>query len=104
MSKRNYDEAKVVRILSKKKSIRINIVDKIIEVIKGSDEIGNGSWGKIDYLRKVHGYTQVFVAAIKGKPTITYDEDGMSVREYKKEKKLNMAAMVKANMRKVRVK
>ena len=46
-----YDETSVVRSLSKKSSIQINTTEKIIRIVDGNTEVGNGSWGKIDLLK-----------------------------------------------------
>ncbi|SBV91735.1 hypothetical protein [uncultured Dysgonomonas sp.] len=71
MSRKHYSEDEVIRVLSKKNDIRILKVNKEIRIL--SDKIvtsngistrnpnkrfdlGNGSWGKIDYLTKFHGY------------------------------------------------
>lgn len=94
MKKRNYDEASVVRSLKKKSSIRISN-NKVIEIAKDATDVGCGSWGKIDYLCKVHNYVYMFVRAIN-KPK---NEDNYSSKTTKREKKLNMAAMTKTAMR-----
>lgn len=107
MGKRHYDEASVVRSLDKKKDVRVDSVNKTVEVVKNSTEVGNGSWGKIDYLHKVHGYLYVFVKKIAGK--INYsatDNDSADVdtKTAKRERKLNMATMAKTAMRRAKSK
>ena len=57
MSKK-YDEASVIRALTAKKC-QINSVNKIVSVPRGV--LGNGSWGKVDYLCHYCGYTQTFI-------------------------------------------
>lgn len=108
MKKVNYDEASVVRSLSKKNSIYIDTVQKFIEVEKNNTEVGNGSWGKIDYLHKVHGYIVGFVTRTRKKPTlkknIEDDDFNINSKTAKREAKLNMANMAKAAMRKVKSK
>ena len=73
MSKRKHTVDEVLKSLSKKNDIRI--VGNTIQVIKSQIEkdgqlidnpkhkgdLGNGSWGKIDYLRS-QGYVQFYVA------------------------------------------
>ena len=58
-----YDEMSVVRALSKNPDVRItnrgNL--KVVEVVKGGQNCGNASWGKIDYLTKFCGYVQCFI-------------------------------------------
>ena len=57
--KHNLDE--VLRALAKKNDVRIDERLKVIYVLtpdakKAKNDLGNGSWGKIDYLIKVHSY------------------------------------------------
>lgn len=62
-----YDEASVVRSLSKNPNINItrNFVGKgVIEVKRGATTVGNGSWGKIDFLCNYCGYIYVFVKGV----------------------------------------
>lgn len=55
--KKNYNEKSVTDLLKKNPDIKVNIVNKSLEIVIDSDRIGNSTWGKIDYLAKVHGYT-----------------------------------------------
>ena len=61
--KRKYDEMSVVRALSKNPDVKINSYgkNKSVEVVRGSQYCGNGTWGKIDFLVKHCGYVQVFI-------------------------------------------
>lgn len=106
--KKSYDEASVIRSLSKKNSININRSNMTIEVVKGSTDVGNGSWGKIDYLHKVHGYICVFVTAIKRKNSVITNNTDLdnteNTKTAKRERKLNMATMTKNAMRKAKTK
>lgn len=105
--KRAYDETSVIRSLSKKNSIRVNTVEKVVEVMKGASDVGNGSWGKIDYLHKVHGYVYVFVASLGKKRVNNTDDDSVDVgnsKTAKREAKFNMATMSKNAMRKAKTK
>lgn len=107
MNKKCYDEASVIRSLSKKNSIRINKIDKVIEVLKDNTEVGIGSWGKIDYLHKVHGYIYVFVKSLSGNKSFNNNEDNIKVgsnKTAKREAKFNMATMSKNAMRKAKSK
>ena len=101
-----YDETSVVRSLSKKGSIQVNPVNMTIEVLKNSTDVGNGSWGKIDYLRKVHGYVVIFRAKLNKKSTpkkIADEEDGnINSKTAKREAKFNMATMAKNAMKRVK--
>ena len=106
--KKVYDEVSVVRALSKKASIYVNTVEKRIDIIKNNTDLGNSSWGKIDYLTHVHGYVPVFVSSISArkstKKVIETDTDNTRSKSSKREAKLNMAAMTKAAMKKVKTK
>ena len=106
--KKVYDEVSVVRALSKKASVYVNTVEKRIDIIKNNTELGNGSWGKIDYLTHVHGYVPVFVTSISARKSIKKfietDTDNTRSKSSKREAKLNMAAMTKAAMKKVKTK
>lgn len=106
--KKVYDEVSVVRALSKKASVYVNTVEKRIDIVKNNTELGNGSWGKIDYLTHVHGYVPVFVSNISArksiKKVIETDTDNTRSKSSKREAKLNMAAMTKAAMKKVKTK
>lgn len=108
MAKKIYDEASVVRSLSKKSSIKISTANKYIEIVDGNTEVGNGSWGKIDYLTKVHGYVVLFVKNISHKFTSNKSSDNedrkINSKTAKREAKLNMAAMAKSAMRKAKTK
>jgi hypothetical protein len=105
--KKSYDEVSVVRSLSKIGSIYINTVEKRIDVVRDNTDVGNGSWGKIDYLVKVHGYTYQFVKGVNKKRIAKRNEDikdEVNTKANKREAKLNMAAMSKAAMKKVKTK
>jgi len=59
--KRPYDEVNVLRVLSKKKGIQFS--GKSIQIDEAQSNLGNSSWGKIDYLVKVHGYNYAVLKA-----------------------------------------
>lgn len=102
----SYDEVSVVKSLRKKNSISIDANTKVITVRKKATDVGNGSWGKIDYLCKVHGYVYVFSCAVyKSTKNVQEDSDDGSVinkKAAKRQAKLNMAAATKAVMHKIR--
>ena len=50
MKRKNYDEVSVIRSITKKADISVDYVNKVVQVKKDSNEVGNGTWGKIDYL------------------------------------------------------
>lgn len=99
MKKQKYDEASVVRSLKKKSSITITH-NKVIEITKDATDVGCGSWGKIDYLCKVHDYFYRFVKrAIKVKSN---DNEYGSNKSNKREQKLNMANMARNAMKRAK--
>lgn len=106
-TKKVYDEASVVKSISKKKSILVSTVNKIISVDRNATDVGNGTWGKIDYLCKVHGYTYVFMSEVVSKARnkkVNNDEEvAVNSKAAKREAKLNMATMAKSAMRRVKV-
>lgn len=55
----NYDAFKAVKDISKKSGLLVN--GKTIQVLKSQSDVGNGTWGKIDYLTNHCGYKQIFV-------------------------------------------
>ena len=63
---KNYDEASCVKALDKKPDCEI--IGSTINVLIGATSLGNGSWGKIDFLKKHCGYRQIFVQEL---PKIT---------------------------------
>lgn len=61
---KKYDEASVVRALSKNPDVKITtgvINSKFVEVVKNSTYVGNGTWGKIDFLTRHCGYILHFI-------------------------------------------
>lgn len=63
--KRDYDEVSVVQYLSKKKGCDVS--EKSIKIDSNQSDIGNASWGRIDYLCKMHGYTYIVVDGLPKK-------------------------------------
>lgn len=101
MSKNRYDEASVVRRLSKKASININAREKTIEIVKDNTDVGIRSWGKIDYLCNYCGYIRFFTKSVKKVKVYTDDSQDTNIK-YSKRNKLNMASMIKSTMKQVR--
>lgn len=108
MARKHHDEASCVRSLSKKNSICIT--RKCIEVLRGATDIGNGSWGKIDFLIKCCGYICLSVDKLQSKASrmLNTKEDGdntsITSKAAKRERKLNMATMAKTAMKRVKTK
>lgn len=66
--KKNYTLDEVLRSLAKKRDVRVDSNVKVVQVLTGLDrkfpahnDLGNGSWGKIDFLCNYQGYRQIFV-------------------------------------------
>lgn len=102
----SYDEVSVAKSLSRKSSIKVYPNLKTVIIKKGATDVGNGSWGKIDYLCKVHGYVYIFSNLIgQFAKDVQEDSDDSSVinkKAAKRQAKLNMAAATKAVMHKIR--
>lgn len=101
----SYDEVSVAKSLSRKISVSVNTNIKVITIKEGATDVGNGSWGKIDYLCKVHGYVYAFSHPVKSTIDVQEDSDNSSVinkKAAKRQAKLNMAAATKAVMHKIR--
>lgn len=100
---KNYDEASVIRTLNKKNGCKVDSINKIITVDRTADDLGNGSWGKIDYLVRVHKYIYVFTSSkIVKRPIVNTEEKEKVTKTAKRENKINMAAMSKNAMKKAK--
>ena len=69
--KQKMDEVNVFVQLNNKRDVRIKMGSKVIEIIHPESsfkafDLGNGSWGKIDFLVNYCGYTKVFVEKFVG--------------------------------------
>ncbi len=101
---KKYDEVSVVKALERKSDISIDKVNKTIEIIKDSNEVGNGSWGKIDYLVKVHGYVYLFVKSHKNKKRnvkspVEEKDEIINSKSAKHESKINAIKKIKSLMK-----
>ena len=104
MAKRKYDEVSVCRSLSKKHEVNVDTQRKVIEVVKNNTTVGNGSWGKIDYLCNYCGYHAIMVNGIsarKGNSMQQRVEDNVSV---KFNIRFDMAETTKNAMKKLKAK
>lgn len=107
MSKNKYTENSVVKSLSRKGSVSVNTVNKTIEIVRGTVDLGIKSWGKIDYLTNIHKYIMCFVGSVVKhgyRNAVTDNNDVVSAKEVKRNNKINMAAMSKTAMRKAKSK
>jgi hypothetical protein len=55
MARKKHTLEEVLKFFSRRKGVKIK--DKVIQIDKRNNDLGNGCWGRIDYLRNVHGYT-----------------------------------------------
>lgn len=97
---KNYDEAICVKALNKKSDCEVS--DSIINVLIGATSLGNGSWGKIDFLTKHCGYRQIFVKKLPKltkKVRITRDVEDTEVTPKRRKKGLLIDAKVNVNFR-----
>lgn len=91
---KKYDEGSVARALNKVSGINVDTVKRVIEIAP-VNYAGNGSWGKIDFLRKYCDYTistngsvvkgNKPISKIKTKPT---REDKKAIKELKMSKQI----------------
>lgn len=56
MARKHYKLDEVLRSLLRKNGLYIDNVRKEIEVLKNQTDLGNGSWGKLDFLENYCGY------------------------------------------------
>ena len=94
MKKKNYDEVSVIRSITKKADISVDYSNKIVQVKKDSNEVGNGTWGKIDYLCHYCGYSYIISKTINSNRKIINrefgnDDDDRKISK-KKENNLNL--------------
>ena len=100
MRKKTYDEVSVVKALNKKKDVKVSQYDKRIEVTIGTNDCGNNTWGKIDYLVHYCGYVQLWVEQ-KG-ANATKNEKVASTKATKRQKKESTSDAPRALGKKVK--
>lgn len=104
MKKKNYDEVSVIRSITKKADVSVDYVNKIIQVKEDSNEVGNGTWGKIDYLCHYCGYIYVRLKTINNRKIINRefgdDNDRKTSKKERKQLKLDMVKSTKKLMKK----
>ena len=61
MARKQYVADEVLKILGKKSDIKVDNNMKVIQVLRGSVTVGNGSWGKIDFLVNHNGWKSMIV-------------------------------------------
>lgn len=104
MKKKNYDEVSVIRSITKKADVSVDYVNKIIQVKEDSNEVGNGTWGKIDYLCHYCGYIYVRPKTINNRKIINRefgdDNDRKTSKKERKQLKLDIVKSTKKLMKK----
>lgn len=104
MKKKNYDEVSVIKSITKKADVSVDYVNKIIQVKEDSNEVGNGTWGKIDYLCHYCGYIYVRPKTINNRKIINKefgdDNDRKTSKKERKQLKLDMVKSTKKLMKK----
>ena len=97
---KNYDEAICVKALNKKSDCEVS--GSSINVLIGATSLGNGSWGKIDFLTKHCGYRQIFVKELPKltkKVRIARDVEDTEVTPKRRKKGLLIDAKVNVNFK-----
>lgn len=85
---KNRDEASTVRALKKNRDVNVNEGNKSISVKKGSPLVGNGTYGKIDFLVHYCGYVMYFTNEKSVNRPVNADADNViSKKKTKKETK-----------------
>lgn len=98
-----YDEVTVVRELCKNPAVTIN--DKVISVIKDTNLIGNGFWGRIDFLTKYCGYTLIQVDLDEQRAAKIAEQEARkaakaAARAEKRKSKIDIIGSVKSSLSK----
>ena len=97
---KNYDEAICVKALNKKSDCEVS--GNVINVLIGETSLGNGSWGKIDFLTKHCGYRQIFVRELPKltkKPRDIRDVEDTEVTPKRRKKGLLIDAKINVNFK-----
>lgn len=97
---KNYDEAICVKALNKKSDCEV--FGNVINVLLGATSLGNGSWGKIDFLTKHCGYRQIFVKElpkITKKTRVIHNVEDTEVIPKRRKKGLLIDAKVNVNFK-----
>ena len=90
MAKKNYDEASVLRSISNR--VGINYANRILTVDLNNPKIGNGTWGKIDYLCHYCGWMWMKSYGVK----INTNTNTNNTPTHKRDDKKNQDTMKKS--------
>lgn len=63
MSRKQYTQDEVIRILNRKQDCKIDSNRRLLTINKSKpvNDLGNGSWGKIDFLTRICGFRIIYV-------------------------------------------
>ena len=87
MGKKPYDEVGVAKDVSNNRGCYIQ--GKLITVDDTKTTVGNGTWGKIDYLCKQHGYSYVIGKVEKQFATKSKPKKGKDAKPYQTTNKMH---------------
>lgn len=93
---KKYDEASVIRSLIAKRCV-VNTITKVISVPRGV--LGNGSWGKVDYLCHYCGYTQSWLDNKPASSPVGDDDEKL----YNKPKRKKDVGVIGVNLKRLNV-
>lgn len=99
--KKSYDETSVLRNLARRKGITFDYSQKIINVHSEATDVGNSTWGKIDYLTHYCGWFVRIVKNLNRKSIVNKLDDYTErpTKEDKHNKKINLVKQVKSIMK-----
>lgn len=107
---KNYDEGSIVRVLTKNPAIDITYSKNmnVVSIVKGATTIGNGTWGKIDFLIKHCDYTLALVDANANRAAKLAEAEAKRAAKRaaiaeKRKGKVDLISSVKANLSKVKL-
>lgn len=104
--KKSYDETSVLRSLARRKGISFDYSQKIINVSSNATDVGNSTWGKIDYLTNYCGWFVKVSKQVIKKSNFNkdIDDDSLKVNNkiIKRESKINLVKQVKSIMKNIK--
>lgn len=72
MARKSYTTDEVLKSLNRNRDIKVNVNRKVIQVLRDNNTVGNGSWGKIDFLVNFNGWRSMLVNDFDdGKPRLS---------------------------------
>ena len=102
--KKKYDEISVLRNLARRKGVIIDYSAKIIKVSNNATDVGNSTWGKIDFLTNYCGwFVSVNKNIVKKQKSYTEDriDEPINNKTSKRENKIKLVKQVKNVMKNI---